>query len=184
VEYYGEYNIAELLYQAGRPAEAAPHVERAADLERRHPEVAPVPLARLLDARLRLHLGDLAGARARLEGFRSEAAAAAARDPSASLVPADAVLADMVELATRAGSTGEWDDLVARADRDSVEQEPVEIAEQRALAAHRAGRLEEARLALASALDLAAARPNVMEQRLRATAALCSADRNPALPER
>jgi len=167
LEYYGEYNIAELLYQVGRPAEAAPHVERAAGLEERHPEIAPVPLARLLAARLLLHQGDLAGARARLDAFRSAA-------PPASVGPSEAVLADMVEIATRTGSTGEWDELVARAARDSVEQEPIEIAEQRALAAHRAGRAEEARTALISALSLAAFRPNLMSQRLRRSLAVCS----------
>jgi hypothetical protein len=174
VEYYAEYNIGELLTQAGRAAEAAPHVERAAELERRHPEVAPVPLAQLLAARLLLSQGDLAGARARLDGFRAAAAAAAARDASASLGPSEVVLADMVELATRAGSTAEWEALLARAGRDSVEQEPVEIAEQRALAAQRAGRLEEAQRALDSALRLADLRPNVMEARLRLLRAVCS----------
>ena len=173
VEYYGAYNTAELLYQAGRSADAAPHVERAADIERRHPEVAPLPVAQLLAARILLYQGDLGGARARLAGFRA-AIAAGGSSSSSPLGPSESVLVDMVDLATRTGSAREWDDLMVRAGRDSVEQEPLEIAEQRAMAAHRAGRREEARLAATLASRLAASRPSVMERRIARCLAVCS----------
>jgi tetratricopeptide (TPR) repeat protein len=172
IEYVGEYNLGELLYQAGDLRGAAAHVQRAVDIERRHPEIAGRPLARLLDARLLAFQGDLAAAAARLAEVRAVEARAREEGRTGFLLgPSDQVLAAMIELCARGGSEAEWDALCARSCADSVEQEPIEVHELRGLAALRAGRREEARRALEEALRLAGEIPNVMAARLRAALA-------------
>ncbi|MGC4000442.1 MAG: protein kinase [Anaeromyxobacter sp.] len=161
-EYYARYNLAELHYHLEAPAEAAPHLERAEAIEAAHPEAAPGPLARLLRARLLLHAGDLPGAARALERYR-EARAAWATDTA----PSEAVLADMVALATGGGSDADWEALLSRSGRDSVEQEPLEVLEVRAQAARREGRPEVARQALEAALALGARLPGPLTARIR-----------------
>jgi tetratricopeptide (TPR) repeat protein len=167
-EYYGEYNASELFYQAADAARAEPHLRRAVEIEQRHPEVAPVPLALLLWARLLLLGGDLGGARRRLDEFRAGLARARALEwAGADLGPSESVLADMVELATRDAADAEWEALLARSARDSVEQEPIEVLEMRGRAALRAGRPALARAALEGALRLCGRIPNLLEPRVR-----------------
>jgi tetratricopeptide (TPR) repeat protein len=163
-EYYSEYNLAELYYQAGDREGAAPHLARAEEIERRHPEAAPGPLALLLRARTLLLEGDLAGAHGLLDQFREARSRGWA---GSELGPAEAVLADMVDLATRAAGDAEWDALLARSARDSVEQEPVEVLEMRGLAALQAGRIEVARAALSGALALTQRIPGLLAPRIR-----------------
>ncbi len=164
-EYMGEYNLAELHYQAGDAAGAEPHLRRGLEIEQRHPEAAPLPLSALLWARLLIFTGDLAAARLRRADFLEGLARARAR--GVGLGPAEAVLAEMVELATGEANDAEWDALVERSLRDSVEQEPIEVMEMRGLAALRDGRLAQARQALRSALELAASIPNLLAPRVR-----------------
>ncbi|HET6922218.1 MAG TPA: serine/threonine-protein kinase PknK, partial [Anaeromyxobacteraceae bacterium] len=167
-EYYGEYNASELFYQAADAVRAEPHLHRALEIERRHPEMAPVPLALLLWARLLLLGGDLGGARRRLDEYRAGLARARALEwAGAALGPSESVLADMVELATRDAADAEWEALLARSARDSVEQEPIEVLEMRGRAALRAGRLALARAALEGAIGLCGRIPNLMEPRVR-----------------
>jgi tetratricopeptide (TPR) repeat protein len=168
-EFYGEYNMAELLLQSGDLPGAEVHLKRALDVEARHPEVSPSPgLAVLLDSRRLLLAGDLAAARQRLEGFRAGLARAGTLAWRGTLLdPANQVLADMVELATRDAGDGEWEALLARSARHSIEQEPIEVMEARGLAAMRAGRVALARRTLEEALDLAGRIPSVMGPRIR-----------------
>ena len=167
-EYYGEYNLSELFYQAADAARAEPHLRRAVEIEQRHPEVASVPLALLLWARLLLLGGDLAGARRRLEEFRAGLAWARARQwAGADLGPSESVLADMVDLATRDAADADWEALLGRSARDSVEQEPIEVLEMRGRAALRAGRPGVARAALEEALRLCGRIPTLLEPRVR-----------------
>jgi len=176
IEYVGEYNLGELLYQTGDLAGAGPHVARAVAIERRHPEVAARPLARLLQARLLAFTGELASASAALAEARAvEEGARRDERPGAILGPSDAVLAEMVEHATRDGGSdeGSWLALRARSRAVSVEQEPIEVCELHGLAALRAGRLGEARAALEEALRLSQGIPNVMQARVRASLARC-----------
>jgi tetratricopeptide (TPR) repeat protein len=163
-EYYSEYNLAELFYQAGHLERAAPHLARAEEIERRHPEAAPGPLALLLRARALLLEGDLAGARGQLDRFRESLALGWG---SSEAGPSEAILADMVELGTRPAEDAEWEALLARSTRDSVEQEPVEVLEMRGLAALRAGRLDTAQTALAGALALTDRVPGLLAARIR-----------------
>ncbi|HEU4382687.1 MAG TPA: protein kinase [Anaeromyxobacteraceae bacterium] len=171
-EYYGEYNASELFYQAARAASAEPHLRRAVEIEQRHPEVAPAPLAMLLWARLLLLGGDLGGARQRLEELRRALARARTlKWTGADLGPSESVLADMVDLATRDAGDAEWEALLGRSARDSVEQEPIEVLEMRGRAALRAGRSQLARIALEEALRLCRRIPNLLEPRVRAAMA-------------
>lgn len=166
-EYIAEYNLAELLYQSGDIAGAAPHALRAISFESAHPELASRPLAALLQARLFTFQGLLEEARRLLQEV--EAAVQQARQQGRDnglLAPSEEVLARMVDLSTRDASEAEWNTLVERSSRDSIEQEPIEVVEMRALSAMRRGRGEEARRCFASALSLAARIPNLMSPRL------------------
>jgi tetratricopeptide (TPR) repeat protein len=163
-EYYAQYNLAELHYHLEEPARSAPHLERAEEIERAHPEAAPGPLGRLLRARALLHAGDLDGAVAALARYRDARAAGwAGRE----LPPAEAVLAGMVELATRGAPDEAWQALLDRSALDSTEQEPIEVLEARGLAAQRAGRGDVAREALAAALALTERLPGPLTGRIR-----------------
>nr|WP_248357148.1 protein kinase [Anaeromyxobacter oryzae] len=175
IEYVGQFNLGELLYQSADLARAEGHVLRAVEIERRHPEVAARPVARLLHARLLAYRGDLAGARKRLDEIRDVEARAAHGRPGALLGPSDRILAEMVELAATDGGEADWADLCARSRTHSVEQEPIEVHELRALTALRAGRRVDGEAAAAEALALAEVIPNVMENRVRATLATARA---------
>ena len=169
-EYFAEHNLGELLYQAGAPEAAAPHVLRAIEIERLHPEVAPRPWALLLHARLLAFQGHPQPARARLRELHT-ALARASREgrTGAALTPSEEVLASMVDLATRPSSPAEWEELRARSAQHSVEQEPLEVVEMMGLSALRQGRSEEGRRILEEAQELAARLPNLMEDRIRRT---------------
>jgi tetratricopeptide (TPR) repeat protein len=168
-EFYGEYNMAELLYQAGDLPGAEVHLRRALEIEARHPEVSPTRgLPVLLAARALLLAGDLPGARRRMAEFREGLALARAQGwHGAAPGPGEEVLADMVELATRDAGDDEWERLLARSAEHSIEQEPIEVLEARGLAALRAGRPDAARRLLEQALGLAGRIPNLMAPRIR-----------------
>ena len=168
-EFYGEFNMAELLYQVADVPGAEVHVRRARDIEAQNPDVSPTQgLSVLLDARIRLLAGDLAGARRCLGEFRDGLARARAEGwHGANPAPSETVLADMVDLATRDASDDEWAQLLSRSASQSVEQEPIEVLEMRGLASLRAGRPEQARRALEDASSLAGRVPNLMAARLR-----------------
>jgi hypothetical protein len=171
IEHYAAYNGGELLYHAGDLGRAEEQARRARALEAAHPELAPFPYAALLEARIRARRGDAAGARAALgeiAGLRERARAEGRKDDAA---PSFEVLLSLVDLSSRPAGSEEWDRLVERARDASVEQEPIEVQEMRALAALRAGRAEEARRALAEARALAARVPNLMSRRLDEVAA-------------
>ena len=167
-EYYAEYNIAELHYQAGDVQAATPHALRALSFEASMPQVAPRPSAALLSARLLAFQGLVAEARALLGQVR--AAVQKARDdhrPAGLLAASEEVLASMVDLSTREATDQEWDDLLARSAKESIEQEPIEVVEMRALSELRRGRKQEAATGFARALTMAAQMPNLLELRIR-----------------
>jgi len=91
------------------------------------------------------------------------------------LTPSQAVLVTMVDLATRDATSAEWQALLERSARDSLEQEPIEVADVYGTWALRRGRIDEARRAFEEAAARAARIPNVMGARvqkgLQATAA-------------
>jgi hypothetical protein len=77
------------------------------------------------------------------------------------------VLFDMVDLATRAASTEEWDALMERSARDSVQEETIEVWAIRGLSAERAGDVMGARRALGKAVELAEDIPSMMGEQVR-----------------
>jgi hypothetical protein len=165
-EYFAEHNLGELYYQAGDTAAAAPHITRAIELERQHPEVASRPWALLLHARVLAWEGVYPQARERLGQVRE---ALAQRPGSGGLSANEEVLFAMVELATSEAAAEAWRQLRERSARDSMEQEPLEVLEMMGLAALRRGDRAEAVRLLEEALQRAASIPNVMEARLRRT---------------
>ncbi len=163
-EYYASYNLAELHYLVGDLRSAGSHLARAEEIERAHPEAAPGPVALLLRARMLLWSGDAQAARDRLERYRE---ARASGWSGSEIGPSEAVLADVVDLATRPADDGEWSELLDRSARDSIEQEPIEVLELRGLAGLRAGRVEVGRAALAEALRLGDRGPGLLSARIR-----------------
>jgi tetratricopeptide (TPR) repeat protein len=191
--FMGEYNLAEMLCQAGDPDAALSHVQRAVDLEQRRLSGIRRPVARLLEARLLTFLGQNADARATYESIRtSQAEAERAGQTEALLMPSEQVLLAMIDLCTRdelrAATDEEWKDLRARSDASSVEQELIEVVEMTALARLRRGQVAEARQGIAEALDLAVSIPNIMQTRLRRSneqvqSAATAAEARAALPD-
>jgi tetratricopeptide (TPR) repeat protein len=163
-EYFAEHNLGELYYQAGDSAAAAPHIARAIELERQHPEVASRPWGLLLHARVLAWEGNHAQARERLGQVRE--ALARQRQPG-SLSASEEVLFSMVELTAQEADLETWRQLRQRSAEVSVEQEPLEVLEMMGLAALRRGERSEAVRVLQEALQRAARIPNVMEGRLR-----------------
>ena len=86
---------------------------------------------------------------------------------SGALTPSQSVLVSMVDLATRDATTAEWQALLERSARDSIEQEPIEVADVYGTWALRRGRIDEARRAFEEAAARAARIPNIMESRVR-----------------
>ena len=121
-----------------------------------------------MEARLLLFRGDSAGAAAITVRIRDQQAELKARsEPDVLMAPSEAVICDMVELATQDAAADAWDALESRSERFSIGQERIEVIETRALAAHRSRRTDEALHHLRRALDLAAQIPNAMGGRLR-----------------
>jgi tetratricopeptide (TPR) repeat protein len=161
-EYFAEHNMGELLYQVGNTEEAAPHIARAIELERRHPEMAPRPWALLLQARALAYTGQRERARELLADIRQTL-----RQSGSEFNPTEEVIFSAVELSTRDASPTEWDALLKRSSDISVEQEPLEVMELRGLAWLRQGERAAAVHILEEALRRADTIPNVMKGRLR-----------------
>jgi hypothetical protein len=124
-------------------------------------------VVQLLQARLLLYQGEEGRAREIIEAVRDQQARAttAGRNDTA-MAPAEEVLWSMIDLATRDASDEEWDALEERSARHSVGQEQIEVIEARARARARRGRHEEAKAALARAIETAGRIPNMMQERL------------------
>jgi len=168
-EYVGEYEIATLLYQDGDLEAAAQHARRAMAIEDRHPDVVrSAPVATVVLARVHAYAGEVEEARNMLRRIESAVQAALAEgQASGALTPSQEVLVSMVDLATRESTTAEWQALLERSGRDSIEQEPIEVADLYGTWALRRGRIEEARRAFEEASARASRIPNVMEARVR-----------------
>ncbi|HEX5754367.1 MAG TPA: protein kinase [Archangium sp.] len=161
-EYFAEHNMGELLHQAGNVEAAAPHIIRAIELERHHPEMAPRPWALLLQARALAYLGQDEKTRVLLKEIRQTL-----KQSGAEFSPSEEVMFDAVELATRDATDAEWEALLARSNEFSVEQEPLEVLELRGRALRQRGRWKEAVRILEEALRRAETIPNVMRERLK-----------------
>lgn len=166
-EYYSEINLGEMFCQAGDAASALPHVQRALEIEKAHPEVGTRPLAVLLEARLHAWRGDAEAARAGLANLRAQLSLSLERGARAGgLFPAEQVLADAVDLATRRATTAEIVALLERSACDSVEQEPLEVLDLCARSSLRSGRAADAIELWQRATSLAARLPNLFAARI------------------
>jgi tetratricopeptide (TPR) repeat protein len=166
--FMGSYNLGEMYYQAGDPAAAWPHVNLAVELENRRFSGVGRPVARLLQTRLLAFEGNHELARSWVQEIRShQERLAASGTTDGLLMPSEDVLLTMVDLFTRDASDQEWAALRARAEKFSVEQEPIEVADIEARWLARRGRFEEASQKFEEARRLAQKIPNVMEARLR-----------------
>jgi tetratricopeptide (TPR) repeat protein len=164
----GEFNVGELLYQAGEPDEAHAPIQRAVEIERKGISGYKRPLARLLEARLLAYLGRDEEARRLVDEITAiQTEAVRTGDAESLLVPPEQVLLRLVDLCTRDATDAEWTDLEEQSRTASVEQEPIEIAEMMALAFARRGHIDRARRRLEEALALAEKIPNVMDKRLK-----------------
>jgi tetratricopeptide (TPR) repeat protein len=161
-EYFAEHNMGELLLQSGDAEAATPHIARAIELERHHPEMAPRPWALLLKARALAYTGENERARELLTEIRRTL-----KQSGAEFSPSEEVIFSSVELATREATPEEWEALLARSSEVSVEQEPLEVLELRGLAWLRRGERDAAVRMLEEALRRADTVPNVMRSRLR-----------------
>ncbi len=168
-DYYGEYEIAVLHYQGGDLEAAAQHGRRAMAFEDRHPDVVGSTLiATLILARIHAYAGEEAEARAMLRRLeRAVPTPPSEGRASDALTPSQAVLISMVDLATREATSEEWQALLERSARDSIEQEPIEVADLYGTWALRRGRIDEARRAFEEAAARAARIPNIMGDRVR-----------------
>ena len=165
--FMGSYNLGEMYYQAGDPAAAWPHVNLAVELENRRFSGVGRPVARLLQTRLLAFEGNHELARSWVQEIRShQERLAASGTTDGLLMPSEDVLLTMVDLFTRDASDQEWVDLRARAEKFSVEQEPIEVADIEARWLARRGRFVEASQKFEEAHRLAQKIPNVMEARL------------------
>ena len=152
----GEFNVGELLYQAGEPDEAHPPIQRAVEIERKGLSGYKRPAARLLEARLLAYLGRDAEARTLVDEITAiQKEAERTGDAESLLFPPEQVLLRLVDLCTRDATDAEWTDLEERSRTASIEQEPIEVAEMTALAFARRGHIDRARRRLEEALALA-----------------------------
>jgi tetratricopeptide (TPR) repeat protein len=167
-QYVSERNLSECLYYCDRLDEAAEHARRAIEIETRHPEVANRPLGLLQQARIEAYRGDMQKTLEVVSRIRELLRNAVAEGRAAvALSPPEDVLLAAAELCTRDSATAEWEALLERSSRDSLEQEPIEIADLYGTWALRHGRMEEARRAFTEAAARAARIPNVMDERIQ-----------------
>lgn len=167
VEVRGEINLADLIFQTGDVEAARLHTDRGLKgVERFGGLTDPrrVPLL-LLHGRINLLEGLEADARRRLEQIRELEAQLKAK--GVDIVPADESFARMIDLATRESTEAEWDELERFAEKNGVQQDPIEVVEMRGLWEQRRGRGSLARGCLERALKLAETIPNLMEPRLK-----------------
>ena len=175
--FMAEFNLGELLYNAGDTEGAWVHVRRSVELEVKHLSGVPRPAARLLEARLLAYLGRETEARALFDAISAmHAEAERTGNTDAALIPSERVLLTLIDLCTRDASDAEWAELQARARTDAYESEAVEVVEMTALTLAKRGKIDQARRTLDEALALAEKIPNVMGKRLAQAQAMLRAD--------
>ncbi|TPV94463.1 MAG: tetratricopeptide repeat protein [Myxococcales bacterium FL481] len=171
------YNLGEVTYLMGDFATAEKHAKRSIEL---HGLIAGpggrTLVSQLLLARVYTATNRLEQARQAVELLRAGQHAAREQDRGdADLLPSDEVLLDLVDYSLRETSVAEWQALLARSERESVQQEQIEVFELRGLAAARAGDHDQAQLAFDAALKLIDEVPNMMSERVRAHASRIAA---------
>ena len=168
-EWIAEFNLGDILYQTGDLEGALGHVRRVIEIESRHPEIAGGgPIALLLLARIESYRGRDSEARRILEDIERwlERTKAEGR-ASAGFTPSEQILFEMVRMASGEATSDQWERLLERSARESVEQEAIEVADFYGTWALRRGRAGEAHRAFAEAAARASRIPNIMDARVK-----------------
>jgi tetratricopeptide (TPR) repeat protein len=170
LEYYALGSSGEIAYVMEDLERATADTLRAAEIVRQiwGQWSRELSARELLLARIALYRQDFANARSIAGRIRERMAQARANNiADAELIVTDMILLEMVELSARDASSEDWDELMTRT--ANIERQPLEeleCVECRALAAFRAGRIEESRHQFDRALQLAVAKPNLLSDRV------------------
>jgi tetratricopeptide (TPR) repeat protein len=161
-------NMGEVEYVIEALDKATEHAQRALELATQllGPRSGEACVVELLRARMALYREDRAEARRLLERIKPSASAGGG-EADIELTPSDQLLFEMVDLGSRHASAAEWNELLERAARAGLAPlEEVEILEASALSAARGGRIADAETMLRRALNVCAAKPNLMSNRI------------------
>jgi eukaryotic-like serine/threonine-protein kinase len=170
LEYMSLANAAETAYAIADLERAQSSGERALQVARSlwGESASDTLTTLLLMARVALYRGAREEAAASLDRMRTLARESTARGNLEAASPGEQALVDMLELALRGGSEGEWDALEAGAARGDVQTaERIEIMECHATEARRAGRESESRRAFQRALELNRESPSLIGDRVQ-----------------
>lgn len=168
VELIGHYNLAEYLYLVDEASAAEVHMSAAVALSKRPNAGVPREVVDLLVARVKFYCGAEKEARSIVQQIRTAQDNARQKESGLEILPrSQDVLCSALELATRAASSTEWDEVEARSVLDSFGQEQIEVVEAHALWAVRRGDYYLAEQCLEKALQLASRVQTVMIPRLQ-----------------
>jgi hypothetical protein len=170
LEYPAAVNMAEVNYAIVRLDEANEHTVRGLELAKQlwGPGSLELGTRELLLARIALFRGQLSRAdelarsvRARLR--QNEAGAL-------DFLRSDQAVLEMIELSAREASESEWEEFAARVREIALPPlDETEIMEGRALAAHRAGRIDVSRALFRRTLELCVEKPTLLTERVQQT---------------
>jgi tetratricopeptide (TPR) repeat protein len=184
MEYNAVQNMAEAEYVVEALDQATEHAQRALELTTQlwGEQSAEMSVRELLLGRVALYRGDHAETGRIANGIHARSASTAGAEGS-ELGPSDKMMLEVLELGIREATEEEWDELVERALALGLQpHEDVEILEASALASARAGRLDAAKIRLESALQLCAAKPNLISKRVERRYAAMFGARSAAAP--
>jgi tetratricopeptide (TPR) repeat protein len=164
-------DLGEVLFYLGRPDDAEPLAQRAAEVySATHGEKSPrVTYAEVLLARVKAYRGDVEGARETLERITRKQAELQAEGKPDSALPADGkAQLDGVELWLNSAPDAEFDALIAHARAVNLQApDIIEIMEWKALSALRVGRRADGVRMLEDAYAEAEKTAKIVTDRLR-----------------
>lgn len=164
LECRARYNLGEIAYLLGDLGEAERHGDSLLQLQRQlGGDDASVLTTELLVARTLARGGRLTEAAARTSSIRARQ-----RGAGVELMASDEILCRMVELVCGPHDPAAWDELVARSEADSVQQEHVEVLELAGLAAAWRGERTRADALLARALASCETTTTMLRSRVEA----------------
>ncbi|MCB9653670.1 MAG: protein kinase [Deltaproteobacteria bacterium] len=166
-EFYGTYNLAEILYLSGDIDGCWQPLDRVLSLTQRRPDIMPRPVVSLLEARVLVYQGawDRALVACNAIAAAHDAAEVEGRCEGV-LMPNEHVLLCAARLACAGGTDDDWHALRARSKTASVEQEAIEIIELQGLGAIRRRDFAQAAKYFDEAIAVAKTMPNIMEPRI------------------
>jgi tetratricopeptide (TPR) repeat protein len=162
----GMSTLAEVHYYTGALEQAMELLERAFELERRQ-RASLDPYGLVLKARILWYRGETADARTLVDNIRAEQARLReAGQTDGFLLPSDAAVLCMVDLAVRQASDAEWDALETEIHNVGAPIDLVEVQEARAISRWRGGDRAGALSSLERARAGVCQVPHVIERRI------------------